>query len=670
MSSSEFTYEQFLDVHEPQLLASAVPERFWPSLFRKLVDEDLDAGDAFQIIVEQDEEGETQSYGVRTIKEISADDPNNIFLIDHAWTFRPSTARLALQEVPRLKERLLESFGVKLDDLTDADSMAGSDYIGSESGDAKRKPPRSESEKKKNENDVDSDHSTAPSSIAELEDRIIKTVLSKLWSYANTYSVKVKKSVVSETDMPIWYIPDEFGIKIGHSNTPTVSVSPFFFAFKNIAYSILFPIQNIPDDSEVTRNYLVNAALLNKHPDWEPMLMLPWQEGDFSDRSITFSTKDDSYFMDGRIADQLPKGSQKGPAKDLLGILDTVKIYANDGLLTENLKNISFELVDDIYKADIIWTREHFHDFAGLAENNPTALVNQFPYESCLTVKDLFAACLQSHPKFISSYDPEKLEFWPTWYPASFNLNEELPAFVAYYQKRRQHGMDNSWIVKSWNLARGMDITITDDLNCIIRLSESGPKLVSKYIEQPVLFRRPDNGNFVKFDLRYIVFLRSVDPLDVQVYSKFWPRCAIRDFDMSTLDDVFSHLSVHNYSAKEQVLNIRCEDFIDHLQKLHPQIKWDDVQKKVDALIKDVFEIVTTNKPPRGIAPNLQSRALYGFDIMLKWKDDDQKEVEVVFLEANFIPDCQRACDFYPDFYDTVVQTLFLGGGSDKTRAI
>ena len=39
LEMTEQTYEQFLAAHEPQLLASAIPVRLWPSLFKKLSEE-------------------------------------------------------------------------------------------------------------------------------------------------------------------------------------------------------------------------------------------------------------------------------------------------------------------------------------------------------------------------------------------------------------------------------------------------------------------------------------------------------------------------------------------------------------------------------------------------------------------------------------------------------
>lgn len=57
--------------------------------------------------------------------------------------------------------------------------------------------------------------------------------------------------------------------------------------------------------------------------------------------------------------------------------------------------------------------------------------------------------------------------------------------------------------------------------------SPSVLQVVSKYIESPVLFFREDVGN-VKFDIRYIVLLRSVRPLRLFVYDVFWLRFSNR----------------------------------------------------------------------------------------------------------------------------------------------
>lgn len=65
-------------------------------------------------------------------------------------------------------------------------------------------------------------------------------------------------------------------------------------------------------------------------------------------------------------------------------------------------------------------------------------------------------------------------------------------------------------------MARTIDTTVTDNLSAIIRLMETGPKICQKYIERPALFQGK------KFDLRYIVLVRSVKPLELFLADVFW----------------------------------------------------------------------------------------------------------------------------------------------------
>lgn len=86
--------------------------------------------------------------------------------------------------------------------------------------------------------------------------------------------------------------------------------------------------------------------------------------------------------------------------------------------------------------------------------------------------------------------------------------------------------------------------------------AKGGDDPFCRYIHDPVLFHRPNVGK-VKFDVRYILLLRSVRPLDVLVYNNFWLRFANKPFDLGELDVYEKHFTVMNYKDDahlEQVL--------------------------------------------------------------------------------------------------------------------
>lgn len=59
----------------------------------------------------------------------------------------------------------------------------------------------------------------------------------------------------------------------------------------------------------------------------------------------------------------------------------------------------------------------------------------------------------------------------------TFVLNDSLPAFVGRFQERQHQARDNTWILKPTNMARSMDTWVSTNLDHMLRLSETGPKI-------------------------------------------------------------------------------------------------------------------------------------------------------------------------------------------------
>jgi tubulin--tyrosine ligase-like protein 12 len=481
-----------------------------------------------------------------------------------------------------------------------------------------------------------------------------------MWRYNQTYNIG-NAQLVSEAAVPLWYIMDEFGSRIQHSDTANVRLVPFCYIPTQSAYSVMFPICDIDEGDEVTRDYVYGRTA---DPLTRKLLLLPWQPDDMSHLSYEQHEDDELFVSKYCVHETLPNVSVKFPE---LPRDRNIRIFSDIEQVNNNLTDARFEIVSSANEADIIWTRQYLKDFKAFSEETPAKFISQFPFEMVLTVKSVLPVVCRRDA--VPAIDPETLDTFPLWLPTTFNLESEVSQFVSYFQHREARGLDNHWICKPFCLARGLDSCVTNSLACIIRQSESGPKIVSKYVEDPVLLDRDDVG-LVKFDLRFVVMLTSVCPLEVAVHQKFIVRVANKIFSLDHLDEYEKHFTVMNYRKGAQMKQIRCDQFIPMFDKQYADVTWEKIQGDIHGMIRKVFEAAVSLPPPKGIGHSPQSRAIYGIDVMLKWHtahNTGERSMLPVILEVNFGPDNTRLVRDFPNFYNDLFSTLFFGDVVGRT---
>ncbi|XP_058464830.1 tubulin--tyrosine ligase-like protein 12 [Malaya genurostris] len=598
-------FDTFLAAHKEQLLASGVPELFWPELFRKLKHQIFDAGDCFSLLyVDYDEKQRSEEDPIWTVAVtreggVRSDNPKEIYLVDHAWTFRTDNARQLLTEHPPLVNRLAIMMGIEQENL--------------------------------------------PSSV------VISKILSDLWKWCNMYSLNAEGMSV-ENRMPIWYIMDELGSAILHSDEPNCRVLPFIHVTEQMTYSLLFPTENIAEGEQLYRDFVEGVPSDSMD---RKALLLPWRYTSMVEESFSQKEASEEYFLAGHIEESLPNLETSTPFFDGNGSL---KVYCEYDMVKKYLTDPAFEIVDNSTDADILWMINHFKQYKELSESSPNKFINQFPFENVITIKDLLSIVCRRMADKDHVQDP--LQSNPVWLPVTYNLKTELIEFVSYYQNRARKGLDNHYIIKPWNLARGLDTHITKNLPQIMRLQQTGPKIVQKYIENPVLFERSEIDGRVKFDVRYVLLLKSVDELSAYIYNKFFLRFANKPFELRDFDDYEKHFTVMNYS-QFQLRHMKCEEFLQQWKIQYPKHEWSTIEEQICEMLKQMLQGACKLGPPCGIGPSPQSRALYAVDLMLEWSDDGAS-IQPKLLEVNFTPDCQRACEYYPDFFNDIFNLLFL----------
>ncbi|KAI3851075.1 hypothetical protein MKW92_045490 [Papaver armeniacum] len=762
------TLEDFIKVHAILLAASGIPSSLYPQLYQKLSTENFDGGNFFQI--ESCEEFDNKQRKLVFTSDYMEKE-SQIFLIDHAWTFRLSDARKQLLEVPGLAQRMAALMCVDLDVTSDLEEVNTESENGNGNITIRDVEEIIEREireaRDKGSDDViwleldelDIDDATLcsldlsnkfpfnlvalslygnklqnPEIVVreitkfkhlralwlnenpvlqrydgQMEDTIVQEVhgleiynsrftnkfsrwalgfcggiygkdnagcfddtvrpLESLTSLdlSNRYIRNLLIEIFSPTELPslshlnlrgnpldqncvtdlLKYVMDELGSALRHSDKPNFRVSPFLYMpdgklASAISFTILWPTHNVRKGDECTRDFLFGIG----------------EDKQRSARSTAwFHTPRNFFIQEYEMYKQQLASRSSIPASPCVETSSPASLTRNDGAalrvytdvphVDDFLTRPEFILATDPGDADIIWTSmqvdEETRKATGITDRQ---YVNQFPFEACLVMKHYLADTVQ---KAFGS---------PEWLQPTYNLETHLAQLIGDYTVRERDGHDNLWILKPWNMARTIDTTVTSNISAIIRLMETGPKICQKYIERPALF----SGR--KFDLRYIVLVRQIQPLELFLSDVFWVRLANNQYsvDEKTLFEYETHFTVMNYIGKLNHMNT--PDFVKEFEKEH-NVNWLDIHQSIKKMIRAVFESAAMVHPEMH---SPMSRAMYGVDVML------DSSFKPKLLEVTYCPDCKRACTYDTeaivgnkeiikgkDFFNFVFGCLFLG---------
>jgi hypothetical protein len=108
------------------------------------------------------------------------------------------------------------------------------------------------------------------------QEKQILEIMRKMWRRVGTYRL-VKPGVMDED--PTFYIDDEVGASICHSDTPNTKLAPLIYSPncqvddpQTMTYTVLWPVKDIPKDELLYRDYLNGVS----EKQWRSARLLPW----------------------------------------------------------------------------------------------------------------------------------------------------------------------------------------------------------------------------------------------------------------------------------------------------------------------------------------------------------------------------------------------------------
>lgn len=257
----------------------------------------------------------------------------------------------------------------------------------------------------------------------------------------------------------------------------------------------------------------------------------------------------------------------------------------------------------------------------------PWQRLNHFPKSTNITKKDGLARNLR---RMRRSYGGSMFEF----FPLTFILPNEYKKFVAEFSKKDGSQQSNYWICKPTEQSCGRGIFIFQDLH---DLTYDCAVVVQKYIIKPFLI------SGYKFDLRLYAIVTSFHPFRLYIYHEGLVRFSTERFDLSSLDNRFSHLtntSINKtgpqYMAEKESIGIGCKWTLSklrhylHKHNIDDRLLWHCITSIIIiTLLSQVQEIPSNSS---------NCFELFGFDILI-----DEK-LKPWLLEVNFSPALGNDC--------------------------
>lgn len=258
----------------------------------------------------------------------------------------------------------------------------------------------------------------------------------------------------------------------------------------------------------------------------------------------------------------------------------------------------------------------------------PWQRLNHFPKSTHITKKDGLARNLR---RMRTSYGGSMFEF----FPLTFILPNEYKKFVAEFSKQDGGQQSNYWICKPTEQSCGRGIFIFQDLH---DLTYDCAVVVQKYIIKPFLI------SGYKFDLRLYAIVTSFHPFRLYIYHEGLVRFSTERFDLSSLNNRFSHLtntSINKtgpqYSAEKESIGTGCKWTLGKLRHYLHKHNIDDrlLWHRITSII-----IITLLSQVQDIpCDSSNCFELFGFDILI-----DEK-LKPWLLEVNFSPALGNDCN-------------------------